>query len=116
MDTSLLGGEDVHMPRSRPPYPPEFRERILELHRAGRSIESLAREFEPTSTTISNWVKQAQLDSGERQDGLTTEERSELRRLRREVRTLKQEREILEKATAWFAREAGSIPPRGSHS
>jgi transposase len=104
------------MPKSRPPYPPEYRERILELHRAGRSIESLAREFEPTSTTISNWVKQAQLDAGEREDGLTTEERSELRSLRREVKRLKLEREILEKAAAWFAREAGSIPKRDSHS
>ena len=104
------------MPKSRPPYPPEFRERILELHRSGRSIESLAREFEPTATTISNWVKQAQLDAGERKDGLTTEEHAELRRLRRENRRLKMEREILEKATAWFAREAGSIPERDSRS
>ena len=104
------------MPRSRPPYPPEFRERILELHRAGRSIESLAREFEPSSNTISNWIKQAQIDAGERQDGLTTEEKKELRRLRREVKRLELEREILEKATAWFAREAGSIPERDSHS
>ena len=67
VDTSRLGGEDVPMPKSRPPYPEEFRERILELHRSGRSIESLAREFEPTATTISNWVKQSQLDAGERE-------------------------------------------------
>ena len=50
----------------------------MELHRAGRSIESLAREFEPTSTTISNWVKQAKLNAGDRDDGLTTDECSEL--------------------------------------
>jgi transposase len=104
------------MPKSRPPYPEEFKARIVELHRAGRSIESLAREFEPTSTTISNWVKQSKLDAGERDDGLTSEEKAELRRLRRENRRLKMEREILEKATAWFAREAGSIPERDSRS
>ncbi len=102
------------MPQSRPPYPPEFRERILELHRSGRSIESLTREFEPT--TISNWVKQSKIDSRERNDGLTTDERDELRRLRRQVRRLKMERVILEKAAAWFAREAGSIPEKDSHS
>ena len=104
------------MPKTRPPYPEEYRLRIIELHRAGRTIKSLAREFEPTSTTISTWVKQAQLDAGEREDGLTTEERSELRCLRRENRRLKLEREILEKAAAWFAREAGSIPKRDSSS
>jgi len=104
------------MPNPRPPYPPEFRERILELHRAGRSIGSLAREFEPSANTISNWVKQAQLDAGERDDGLTTDERAELRRLRRENKRLKLEREILEKAAAWFAREGGSIPRRDSSS
>ncbi len=104
------------MPRSRPPYPPEFRQQIVELNRAGRSIASIAREFEPSQNTIRKWVQQAELDAGERDDGLTTDEKAELRRLRREVRRLKEEREILEKATAWFAREAGSIPPRGSHS
>ena len=104
------------MPRSRPPYPPEFRQQIVELNRAGRSIASIAREFEPSQNTIRKWVQQAELDAGERDDGLTTDEKAELRRLRREIRRLKEEREILEKATAWFAREAGSIPPRGSHS
>ena len=96
--------------------PDEFRERILELHRAGRSIGSLAREFEPSANTISNWVKQARIDAGELDEGLTTDERAELRRLRRENRRLKLEREILEKAAAWFAREAGSIPKRDSSS
>ncbi len=104
------------MPRSRPPYPPEFCQQIVELNRAGRSIASIAREFEPSQNTIRKWVQQTELDAGERDDGLTTDEKAELRRLRRENRRLKEEREILEKATAWFAREAGSIPPRGSHS
>jgi transposase len=116
VDTFPFGGEDVAMPRTRPPYPDEYRQRILELHRSGRSIESLAREFEPSANTISKWVKQSRVDAGEIEDGLTTDERAELRRLRRENRRLKLEREILEKAAAWFAREAGSIPERDSDS
>lgn len=91
------------MGRNRPPYPPEFRQHIIELVRSGRSPESLEKEFEPTATTIRNWVKQADLDAGRRKDGLTSEEREELVRLRRENRRLLEEREILEEAAAWFA-------------
>lgn len=83
------------MPRTRPPYPPEFREQMVALVRAGRSPEQLAEEFEPSPQTIRSWVKQADLDDGVRSDGLTTEERSKLRRLRRENRRLRLEREIL---------------------
>ncbi len=97
-------------------YPPEFREQIIELVHAGRSPKELAREFEPSEQTIRNWVKQAELDSGRRTDGLTTEERGELQRLRRENRQLKLEREILKKAAAWFARETKSIPESDSRS
>jgi transposase len=104
------------MPRSRPPYPPEFREQMVALVRAGRSPESLSREFEPTAQTISTWVKQADLDDGLRSDGLTTAERDELRRLRRENKQLRIEREILKKAAAWFARETDSVPPRSTSS
>ena len=104
------------MPRSRPPYPEEFKRQIVELHRSGRSILSLAREFEPTEASIREWVKRAQLDTGERADGLTTDERAELRRLRRDVRRLREEREILKKAAAWFARETKSVPPRDGTS
>lgn len=104
------------MPRSRPPYPPEFREQMVELVRAGRSPEELAEEFEPTAQTIRNWVKQADLDQGVRSDGLTSSEREELRRLKRENKQLRMEREILKKAAAWFARESGSIPKRDSSS
>ena len=84
--------------------------------RAGRTADELAREFEPSAQTIHNWVKQADLDEGNRKDGLTTAEREELRRLRRENRQLREEREILAKAAAWFARETESIPPKGSDS
>lgn len=104
------------MPKSHRPYPPEYRERIIELVRSGRSPESLAKEFEPSAQCIRNWVRQADRDAGRRQDGLTTDERTELQRLRRENATLREEREILKKAAAWFARETGSIPSKGSDS
>jgi transposase len=91
------------MPRTRNPYPPEFREQIVSLARAGRSVEDLAREFEPCAATIHGWLKQADRDGGRRADGVTSEEREELRRLRRENRQLRQERDILAKAAAWFA-------------
>lgn len=77
------------MPRPHPPYPPEFRRRLVELVRSGRSPESLAKDFEPSAQTIRNWLKQADVDEGVREDGLTTEEREELRRLRRENRQLR---------------------------
>lgn len=104
------------MAKSRPPYPAEFRRRLVDLVRAGRSPEELAEKFEPTAQSIRNWEAQADRDDGVRADGLTTEEREELRRLRREVKTLREEREILKKAAAWFARETGSIPPKDSSS
>ena len=84
--------------------------------RAGRGITALAREFEPTVETIRQWVKQAGLEEGLRSDGLTTTEREELNRLRREIRVLREEREILAKAAAWFAQETGATPSRRSHS
>ena len=104
------------MPRSHPPYPPEFRQQMVELVRAGREPEELAKEFEPSAQAIRNWVKQSDLDEGRREDGLTSAEREELRRLRRENRQLREEREILAKAAAWFARETASIPPKDSGS
>jgi transposase len=104
------------MPRFHSPYPPELRRRLVELVRAGRSPAELAQEFEPSDQCIRNWVKQADRDAGKRQDGLTTTEKDELARLRREVRTLREERAILAKAAAWFARETGKIPPGSSSS
>jgi len=104
------------MPKSRPPYPPEFRRQMIELVRAGRTPESLSREFEPSAQAIHNWVRQADRDEGRRDDGATSAERQELVRLRRENKRLRQEREILAKAAAWFARETDSVPPKSSGS
>jgi len=110
----------LHMPAEsktrRRPYSPEFRQRIVELVRKGRTPEELARQFEPSAQAIRNWVKQAVLDAGERTDGLTTADHDELRRLRREVRQLREERAILSKAAAWFARETNTIPSKDSSS
>jgi transposase len=104
------------MPKSKPPYPPEFRRRMVELVRAGRQPEELAEKFEPSAQSIRNWVVQADRDEGRRSDGLTSTERDELRRLQRENKTLREERDILKKAAAWFARETNSIPPKDSSS
>ena len=103
------------MPKSHQPYPPEFRQQILELVRAGRSPDELAAEFEPTAQTIRNWIKQSELDHGKRQDGLTSEEKAELARLRKENKQLRLEREILSKAAAWFARETEAVPSKSSN-
>ena len=97
-------------------YAPEFRRQMIELVRAGRTPERLAKEFEPSAQAIRNWVAQAGRDDGTRDDGLKTEDRDEINRLRREVRQLKVERDILSKAAAWFARETDVIPPKGSDS
>lgn len=103
------------MPRSHPPYPPELRRQLVAMVRAGRSPDELARDYEPTAQTIRNWVAQADVDDGTA-TGLTSEDREELRRLRREVRVLREEREILKKAAAWFAEETNSTPSRRSSS
>ena len=104
------------MPRTRPPYPPEFREQILELIKIGRSPEELAQEFEPTAQTIRNWMKQAELGVSDQPEVLSGAEQEELKRLRRENKRLRQEREILAKAAAWFARETDAVPPKSSRS
>ena len=95
------------MRRYRSPYPAEFRREIVELVRAGRTPSELAKEFEPSVTAIKKWVRQANCDDG-LTEGLTTDEKEELRRLRREVEQLRIDREILGKAAAWFARETDS--------
>ncbi len=104
------------MPRTRPPYDPEFRSQIIEMVREGKRPPDLAREFGVTASTIWKWVKQAQIDTGERDDGLTTDEKTELAQLRKENRVLREERDILKKAAAWFAQEAAGTPKRRSDS
>jgi transposase len=104
------------MPRSKPPYPAEYRARIVELARSGRTIRSLAKEFGVTDTTIRNWLRQADLDQGRRTDGLTSDEKKELSQLRRENARLREERDILKKAATWFAQEAASTPKKRSDS
>ena len=110
------------MPTTRPPYAPEFRRQMVDLVRAGGDPAELAREFEPSAQAIRNWVAQADRSEGrreERSEVLTTAEREELARLRREVRQLRLERDILSKAAAWFARETGpgsGAVPSGSSS
>jgi transposase len=93
------------------PYPSAFRAEAIRLVRtSGKPRSEIARDLGLTSETLRLWVKQADLDAGNRQDGLTTEEREELRRLRKENRILREEREILVKAAAFFARETTSTP------
>jgi transposase len=101
---------------ARPTYPPEFRHRLVELVRSGRSVNEVAREFQVARQSVVNWVKQEDLDSGRRVDGLTTDERKELAQLRKRVRELEEEKVILKKAAAWFARETRTIPERSSDS
>src|ERR1700691_3765721 len=98
------------MPRYRTAYPPELRRQMVDLVRSGRTPEELAREFEPAAQSISLWVKQAARDAGKRVDGPTSAEREELGHLRRENHRLRQERDILAKAAAWFARESKASP------
>ena len=97
-------------------YSPELQQQIVRLVRSGRTPEEVAREYEPSAQAIRNWVKQAELDEGTRSDGLKTEEREELARLRRENARLKEEREILSKAAAWFAQETEKKSKKSSSS
>jgi len=91
------------MGKSRPPYPAEYKAELVRLVRQeGRTPTELAREFEPSAQSISNWVAQAEIDEGKR-PGLSTDEQAELRRLRAENRVLRMEKELLEKAAAFFA-------------
>lgn len=102
--------------KRRKGFPEEFQQQMVRLVRSGRTPEDLGREFEPSAQSIRNWVKQAELDEGSRTDGLKTEEREELSRLRRENARLREEREILSKAAAWFAQETDKKSKGSSRS
>ena len=104
------------MGKSQKRYTPEFRRQMVELYRSGRSFNELAGQFGCSSWSIRMWVKQADRDGGKGDGGLTSSEREELSRLRRENRKLREEREILSKAAAWFANEKPATPKRSSDS
>ena len=97
-------------------YPKEFQHQMVELHRAGNSVAELSKRFGPTNWAIRRWIKQADRDEGRGDGGLTTAEREELVRLRRENKQLQMEREILSKAAAWFAQETAPNSKRSSNS
>jgi transposase len=93
-------------PRARRSFTPEFKAEIVELcQRGDRSVGQVARDFDLTETAVREWVKQADLDAGTRSDRLTSDEREELAALRRENRRLREDVEILKRATAFFAKE-----------
>lgn len=96
-------------------YPPEYKRRIVELVLSGRKAVEVAREFKLPTSTVCRWVNQGKVDRGER-DGLTTDEKTELARLRREVAELREEKEILKKFAAWSAQEANWTPRKRSGS
>jgi transposase len=107
------------MPKTRLPYPPEFRRQMVDLVHAGRDPDDLAKEFEPTAQSIRNWVAIADRREGRRPEGadtLNAAEREELLKLRRENKQLRLERDILSRATAWFARETNIVPSGSSNS
>ena len=113
VDILKLSAEVFQMPKTRPPYLPEFRRRVVDLVRAGRSPEDFAREFEPTAQLIGAWAAAADKQEGRQEEvapGMAASERDELSRVRRENKQLRLERDILSKAAAWFARETGVVP------
>ena len=107
MRLGIVPGKGVQeMGKTRPPYPAEFKEEAVRLvESSGKPVAQIARELGVSFESLRHWIKRSEIDAGERH-GLTTEERAELAKLRREVKVLQQEREILKKATAFFARES----------
>jgi transposase len=93
------------MPSTRPAYPDEFRQEAVAMVRGGRSVRDVAESLGVSQQSLRKWIKQTELDGRERDDGLRSDEREELRRLRRENARLKQERDLLKRAAAFFAKE-----------
>jgi transposase len=119
VDTPNAFAKGVIMPQTRVAYSPEFRRQMIDLVRAGRDPDDLAREFEPTAQSIPNWIAKADKKEGRREEvlpGLNAAEQDELSRLRRENKQLRLERDILSKAAAWFARETGAVSSGSSGS
>jgi transposase len=119
VDTSFFVFKEPQMSKVRPPYPAQFRQQMVELVRAGRTPAELSREFNVTAQSITNWVGQAAIDSGKPlpgKEGLTCVEREELVRLRRQLRQVQQERDILAKDTAWFAGRSDVTSTKSSDS
>lgn len=107
------------MGKTKPPYPAVFRQQLIELVESGRAPSELSREFGVTAQTIANWVARAAIDKGKPlpgKEGLSSAEREELNRLRRENRRLQMERDILAKATAWFAAKGEKTSTPSSNS
>ena len=97
-------------------YPLEFRSNIIELVRSGKSVSAVAKEFSVARLTIVNWLKQDEVQAGRRSETVAVTESAEMTKLRKKVRELEIERDILKKAAAWFARETDAVPAKSMNS
>lgn len=104
------------MPKHHTPYPEEIKRKLVALVREGRTIRELSRQFEPSAQAIRNWVAENEREEERGEEELTSSEHAELQRLRRENARLREEREILKKAAAWFAQETKAAPNGSSDS
>lgn len=105
------------MPKTKPAYPPEFRQKIVDLYRSGRKYGELAKEFGVSHLTIRSWVKKANaIENPTSPEAIKMSEQEELKQLRKKNRVLREERDFLKKAAAWFAQETGSPLSKRSSS
>jgi transposase len=104
--SSIMESKGKKRPRPRRSFTPEFKAEIVELcQRGDRTVRQVSQDFDLTETAVREWVRQAEIDTGTRSDGLTSDERAELAQLRRENRRLREDVDILKRATAFFAKE-----------